>query len=226
MIIKNGTVFSVLVPLKSSFAPHTARKMIREALLLQGAGDGLADTAELCAAELLNNAYEHSKADSCQVTVRRDDKRAELLIAVADRSRKMPVTTAADDTDEHGRGMAIVAMLAQEHGAYETPTGKTVWFSLPVEPKTMEQAILAGLSDTDLALNRGFCVVDLIREERPCGAKGCVLPADLKSHLQRQEPACYEFCLEHTMLLTGFLVLSDHPVSVSDAAIEYMAEHL
>ncbi|HVV75356.1 MAG TPA: SpoIIE family protein phosphatase [Mycobacteriales bacterium] len=119
-----------------SFAPDpayagAARRHVVEALAGWGFSDLLEDAA-LCTAELATNAILHSRSNFT-VAVRRipDGLRVDVH---DDRPDLLPVVVPASleplDTGVTGRGLMLVAAIAQRWGYFTTDIGKTVWFEL------------------------------------------------------------------------------------------------
>ncbi len=89
----------------------------------------LTDTAILLTSEILTNAVVHGLG-SVRLRVRRTQ--TELAVVVSDRGRYQPQPRLAGPTDESGRGLSLLEMLAASWGARATPEGKDVWFTLNV----------------------------------------------------------------------------------------------
>jgi len=92
-------------------------------------------TTELLLSELVTNAIRHA-APPIHLRLLRDTN---LVIEVSDRSSTSPHLRYAADMDEGGRGIFLVAQLAERWGTRFTPTGKIVWAehpapSVPVAP--------------------------------------------------------------------------------------------
>jgi anti-sigma regulatory factor (Ser/Thr protein kinase) len=106
----------------------TARRLTKEALSRWGC-DGLIDDAQLVVTELVTNAILHSKSD-CTVTI--DLGAQKLRIAVTDNGNGVPEPQPFDLTREGGRGLLIVATLADAWGVIpeDGAAGKTVWAEL------------------------------------------------------------------------------------------------
>nr|WP_254219140.1 MULTISPECIES: SpoIIE family protein phosphatase/ATP-binding protein [unclassified Streptomyces] len=85
--------------------------------------DDIAFTTELMLSELLTNAIRHG-SDPIHVRLLRE--RA-LICEVSDGSSTSPHLRRAATTDEGGRGLFLVAQLAQRWGTRYTTTGKVVW---------------------------------------------------------------------------------------------------
>jgi hypothetical protein len=57
-----------------------------------------------------------------------------LSCEVSDGSSSAPHLRRADRYDEGGRGLLLVAQLAQDWGSRYTRTGKTIWAQQPLPP--------------------------------------------------------------------------------------------
>lgn len=101
------------------------RCLTREALTSWGLPH-LADDAVLSASELVSNAVLHGEPPMRLSLWIENDM---LHLAVADHGSEQPRLISAADDATHGRGMAIVAMLADQWGVRPFPctNGKTVW---------------------------------------------------------------------------------------------------
>ncbi|MGW7574832.1 SpoIIE family protein phosphatase [Streptomyces sp. NPDC054765] len=87
---------------------------------------GLADeafTAELILSELVTNSIRYA-AGPIRVRLIRD---ASLICEVSDRSSTSPHLRQAATTDEGGRGLFLVAQLAERWGTRYTTSGKVIW---------------------------------------------------------------------------------------------------
>lgn len=101
--------------------------------------DQAVDSAVLATNELFANAVEHGSSgpgDTVTVTVGVEPTGDELRIEVVDASPVSPVFRASGETEESGRGLAIVDGLASDWGT-DPPdgdgVGKKVWFTLALE---------------------------------------------------------------------------------------------
>ncbi|WP_406463854.1 SpoIIE family protein phosphatase [Streptomyces sp. NBC_01622] len=105
---------------------------IRAAALRQLSEWGLdeaAFTTELVLSELVSNAIRHAKGP-IQVRLLRDRT---LICEVSDGSSTAPHLRHAADTDEGGRGLFLVAQLADRWGTRYTAHGKVIWASQPID---------------------------------------------------------------------------------------------
>ncbi|WP_370078062.1 SpoIIE family protein phosphatase [Streptacidiphilus sp. MAP12-16] len=102
-----------------------ARELACAWLLSRGLDD-LIDTTELLVSELATNALRHGRGD-IRLRLLRDTV---LVCEVWDNGYAQPRQRRARDTDEGGRGLQLVSLLADRWGSRRTPTGKTVWFEL------------------------------------------------------------------------------------------------
>lgn len=114
-------------------ADPTAVQEARHALTTQlkewSAPEPAIHTAELILSELLTNAILHT--DSRSVTVEAALTAGRLRLAVTDDSPARPhAAHAVPETDERGRGLALVSALASAWGSVPMCGGKTVWASL------------------------------------------------------------------------------------------------
>jgi anti-sigma regulatory factor (Ser/Thr protein kinase) len=96
-------------------------------------GEETAETAVLLLSELVTNAVRHSRVRGRHIEVRCVLSDDTLRVEVSDAGDGVPVPRAADDEDESGRGLALVAALATTWGVLPRPhaIGKTVWYELP-----------------------------------------------------------------------------------------------
>lgn len=89
----------------------------------------LADSLELLVSEMVTNAVIHGFGP---VQVRGSFDGYRVRIEVQDDATAVPRAhvTAATELDEHGRGLQLIAMLADDWGTAGTATGKSVWVEL------------------------------------------------------------------------------------------------
>jgi anti-sigma regulatory factor (Ser/Thr protein kinase) len=95
------------------------------------------DNAVLATDELFANAVKHgSSGPGDIVTITLECTERELRVTVADPSPLLPRTRTADAAAECGRGLAIVAALADDWGTAPPEPGaggKRVWFALSLK---------------------------------------------------------------------------------------------
>ncbi|HET9382085.1 MAG TPA: ATP-binding protein [Streptomyces sp.] len=110
-----------------------ARRRVREALAQWDAHSDVADDATLVISELATNVIAHTDSPVLILTLRLDTTR--LRIEVEDRcpGRGRPRPGLCRPDDESGRGLLIVAQLADAWGTAPNPatTGSLVWAELP-----------------------------------------------------------------------------------------------
>ena len=87
-------------------------------------GEDLCDTGVLAVSELVANAAIHGRPP-VRLRLRRTDRR--LIVDVCDGDDHLPRRRLAEETDEDGRGIGIVAALAASWGCRQLPEGKSVW---------------------------------------------------------------------------------------------------
>ncbi|MGW3153739.1 ATP-binding protein [Streptomyces sp. NPDC001089] len=97
------------------------------ATVYRGAGGsvGNAETCALLVSELATNAIIHAEGVRFEVTVW-----SSRAVDVMDGSTKPPIEAVLSDEDEHGRGMFLVAALAERYEVLPTLDGKIIRFWL------------------------------------------------------------------------------------------------
>ena len=85
-------------------------------------------TTELIVSELVTNAYRHADGPITLRLIRDRD----LICEVSDASSTSPHMRRARSTDEGGRGLFLVAQLAQRWGTRYVRDGKTIWTEQPL----------------------------------------------------------------------------------------------
>jgi anti-sigma regulatory factor (Ser/Thr protein kinase) len=99
---------------------------LERALLGESAPDGLLDNA------VLDGAVAALRTDRrIEVVMRRGG--SSLLVEVHDQDVRTPRVRTASANDEGGRGLFLVDQLSRRWGVRPTPTGKAVWFQLPLK---------------------------------------------------------------------------------------------
>ncbi|UUN25093.1 SpoIIE family protein phosphatase/ATP-binding protein [Streptomyces sp. FIT100] len=104
---------------------------------------------ELILSELLTNAIRYGTAP-IRVRLLHDQT---VTCEVADGSSTSPHLRYAATTDEGGRGLFLVAQMAERWGTRYTPDGKIIWAELPpqgAEPHPDAAAAMFGFTDEDL----------------------------------------------------------------------------
>lgn len=88
-----------------------------------------AEDAEVVVSELVTNCL---RADAHEFTVSIEAHHRRLRIAATDDALGVPQPHQAAPTDDHGRGLTIVAGLSQSWGVEPGPVSKTVWADIAV----------------------------------------------------------------------------------------------
>lgn len=122
---------TVTLPGLASMVPP-ARVVVRNILR----GTPRVDDAELIVSELASNAVRHSRArDGGEFRVTVDVGPGRVRIEVADPGAGPPVEIPADERDQYGRGLEIVAAFADKWGHDRAADGASVyWAELMWEP--------------------------------------------------------------------------------------------
>ncbi|MGW1722834.1 SpoIIE family protein phosphatase [Streptomyces sp. NPDC002306] len=136
----------------SSLAPGSARALVRAALGewatrgLPGTAhltDLLADDVTLVVSELVTNAVVHAGTD-VGLVCRLEEPTGAVVVEVSDQHPSRPPRDGAAEppfeTPEYGRGLRLVATLAEAWGVTYSRGTKTVWARLPAEPEADPRA--------------------------------------------------------------------------------------
>ncbi|MEW9518287.1 ATP-binding protein [Streptomyces tubercidicus] len=113
-------------------APGTARQLLESVLADWLICSKCADSAQLLVSELVTNAVMHG-CGPVQLSVTREWSSGEpcsLRIAVTDASPEPARRRQTASSDERGRGLAIVDMLADRWGQDVLGAGKRIWFEV------------------------------------------------------------------------------------------------
>ena len=108
-------------------AAAKARRQVRAAIC---AWDVPIDpaVAVLLTSELVTNAIRHEASETVMLVI--TCACDQLRVDVHDTSNSMPMPVDAPADAETGRGLMLVASLSTDWGAYRTPAGKAVYFTL------------------------------------------------------------------------------------------------
>jgi serine phosphatase RsbU (regulator of sigma subunit)/anti-sigma regulatory factor (Ser/Thr protein kinase) len=100
-----------------------ARRMALRVLADAGVG-GYADLVELVVSELVGNSLRHAMPP---VRVHVHVSAVRIVVEVTDSSGRLPRRRVAESTDETGRGLELVAAVADRWGSRMVPAGKATW---------------------------------------------------------------------------------------------------
>jgi anti-sigma regulatory factor (Ser/Thr protein kinase) len=120
-----GIVGHALPP--SERSPSLARVIVRE--MLDGLPAATLETTETLVNELVTNAVLHARSI---LILHVDAGGSQVRVGVEDLSSNHPQPGQPPVDAEHGRGLMLVDALSTAWGWDRTPTGKTVWFELPI----------------------------------------------------------------------------------------------
>ncbi|MDT3395358.1 ATP-binding protein [Streptomyces sp. B1866] len=113
-------------------AAVSARRQLTDVLRVWNTfGPELLDRAELVAAELIANAVLHAGDGPIWVGARLSDDG--LRIEVTDAGSVLPRVGLPDTEAVSGRGLFLVAALADRHGFDPTPSGKRCWAEFAID---------------------------------------------------------------------------------------------
>ncbi|MDQ3764217.1 MAG: ATP-binding protein [Actinomycetota bacterium] len=112
-------------------APTAARLFVREVCAAWSIPQAVREIAELVSSELVTNAVEHAHSSS-RLTVTCTG--SALRVSVQDYcSTPVPRLRPMDVLAPRGRGLRLVATLAQGWGVDEYPDGKAIWANLQLD---------------------------------------------------------------------------------------------
>ncbi|MFB7114028.1 ATP-binding protein [Streptomyces sp. NPDC056291] len=133
--------YAFTVPALVEAVSAARERVVGRARRLGLATDGeLTHDLRLLTGELVANAVTHTQA-ACVVCVRWTGERIRVEVSDVDPT---PVTLSRVlPTDEHGRGLSLVAAMATAWGSQPCPSGKTTWFELAV-PVAGETTVIVG----------------------------------------------------------------------------------
>jgi anti-sigma regulatory factor (Ser/Thr protein kinase) len=144
-----------------------ARHFVRETL--SDHSSDLREVSELLASELATNSVLHAQT-AFEVAIR--VTRREVRVEVRDSGSGRPTVRSPTAEERSGRGLRIVEAMANSWGVVPGPTGKVVWFTLPVEPSAAKQRSRSG--DEDQSQQAGAKASGSWRrtscQVRPCSA--------------------------------------------------------
>ncbi|MCX4454949.1 ATP-binding protein [Streptomyces sp. NBC_01340] len=110
-----------------------ARARVRKILADWGVGDELAADVAVVTTEYVTNAVRHCRVSFARIEVSLSVRDAHLLVEVSDPDRTMiPELRACGDQEEGGRGLVVVAALAENWGCDLRQFVKCVWATFPV----------------------------------------------------------------------------------------------
>ncbi len=101
----------------------------------------LVDDALLVITELVENAVQHTAGEGELVLCHRDGL---LRIEVADTSSELPRVLQPDPSRIGGRGLLLIAALAQSWGTRSRTSGKIVWAELSAQESHQDTPTLRG----------------------------------------------------------------------------------
>ena len=137
----------------------TARRFVDSVLQSWGVGD-LGWTATVVTSELATNCALHAAGATFTVRVLRRSERS-VRLEVTDTSARVPLQRVHSATSTTGRGLRIVAELAQSWGVDVRDDGKTVWVEL------VEEDDRSGSDDLDADIDLDALLASLDDGEEP-----------------------------------------------------------
>jgi anti-sigma regulatory factor (Ser/Thr protein kinase) len=113
------------VPAARSFVRDVLREQSRE----------IVDAAELMACELATNCVRHARTDF-ELAIQ---SHSQIRVEVRDTGRGRPMLRSPAPLEPSGRGLRIVESMSSTWGVFPSSGGKTVWFTLPQQPRASDE---------------------------------------------------------------------------------------
>ncbi|MEV0536466.1 ATP-binding protein [Kitasatospora sp. NPDC050463] len=123
------------LPLVQPEHMEPVREIIRAHLRLWRKAE-LSFIAELGVTELLTNVYKHTRGD-CELVLSETD--SGVFVGVSDSDVTLPVIREPSDYEVGGRGLSLLAAMADGFGTEPCRSGKQVWFRLSLEASRSHQ---------------------------------------------------------------------------------------
>ncbi len=133
-----GRSVDIAVPSRER-AVQEVRDSLTSTMISWGVPEGVRDDVELLASELTTNAIIYASAP---VHVRLRLTARHVVLEVYDAATYLPRRMRPTPDDEHGRGLQLVALLAERWGTRPTERGKAVWCVVALEQAA--EPVLAG----------------------------------------------------------------------------------
>jgi len=125
-------------------AVSNARRIVTDNLREWGVPEETIDEVVLMASELVTNAFLHGRPP---IDLRLHSTGNEITFEVQDRAPYRPRRRRAEEDDENGRGLQIVAILADRWGSRATGTGKSVWCTLAYAAEESDEPSRGPMAD-------------------------------------------------------------------------------
>ncbi|BCL28835.1 ATP-binding protein [Streptomyces aurantiacus] len=132
------------IPKHRSHVP-TARQRVCKTLADWGVTGELADAVTLLANELVTNAVTHCRVPYARIQITLALDAPELVLEVSDPDKdRLPRPRDSPPDEESGRGLALVAALADSWGHRQDPYSKCVWARFTLAEKLEGARVPAG----------------------------------------------------------------------------------
>lgn len=127
---------ALLVRHEAASAAIVRRQLARDLASYDLPSDAI-DDAVLVASELVGNAIQHTAASAAgTLDVSWDVDASGVRVCVSDPSSERPQPRTAGDDEPTGRGLTIVAAMADDWGVDRDAHGKQVWAHIPARRRT------------------------------------------------------------------------------------------
>ena len=105
------------------------------------------DIAVMLTSDLVTSAVAHGNGENVTLAIT-CSSRGHLRVEVYDTSRSLPGVVDGPIGTHAGRGLVLVAALSTEWGAFRTPAGEAVYFTLAFDPDLLKVGDGAAAGDT------------------------------------------------------------------------------
>ncbi|MFF2654475.1 ATP-binding protein [Streptomyces sp. NPDC058045] len=110
-----------------------ARRTTRTRLSSWAVSGATCESAELVVSELVTNALVHTGSRSIVCELQDGDGRVRIAVRDEGRAHGDPRPCRADEEEEYGRGLLLVAAVCSAWGADDSGAGLLVWAELPYD---------------------------------------------------------------------------------------------
>ncbi len=122
-----------------------ARRFVRH--VLRDQSREIVEAVELMACELATNCVRHAHTDF-ELAI---ESQGQIRVEVRDTGQGRPEPRSPTPREPSGRGLRIVEAMSDTWGIIQSPSGKTVWFTLAQQLRASNEVSSSGASSDQVA---------------------------------------------------------------------------